>query len=421
MTTFISLHDWCIEHDRLDLIKNWDKNANKSLTVKDISFGSNKKVYLKCSRHNYTYDVTPCQIRNGQGCPVCSGKRVIKGINDLETLFPEVAKEWHSTKNGDITPDQVASKSNKRYWWHCQDCGHEWKATINSRTNLGNGCPKCTKANRVSKKERIVYYFVHKYFESAISSYKPVNGILTEFDIFIPELMIAIEYDGQQYHEFKRDIKKDRLAKDLGITLLRIREPKCDLLTSTSICFLLQSVTKKEDLESVIKQVLAYLFRKANINPIYSVDIEKEDIDYSELFKPDLTFAEANPELVLQWNYELNGKTDPYKVHANLKEEFWFNCSNPDHPPYKMSLNNITQKNKKRYTPNRGCSLCHSYYKTDPGVNDLATLNPDLASKWDYQKNGDLTPSQVLANSHKPYWFIEKGVSKQIKPFNRKF
>ena len=56
--------------------------------------------------------------------------------------FPETAAEWHPTLNGDLTPDQVGYASNRRAWWLCSTCAHEWSAVINSR-GQGAGCPEC--------------------------------------------------------------------------------------------------------------------------------------------------------------------------------------------------------------------------------------------------------------------------------------
>ena len=72
-------------------------------------------------------------------CPICSGKRVVKGVNDLATLTPALADEW-SPRNT-INPTEVTNQSNKKVWWVCNK-GHEWEATIGSR-NQGGGCPYC--------------------------------------------------------------------------------------------------------------------------------------------------------------------------------------------------------------------------------------------------------------------------------------
>ena len=52
-----------------------------------------------------------------------------------------MAKEWHPTKNGDLKPNMVAPRSSKKAWWMCEK-GHEWEASISSRTD-GRGCPIC--------------------------------------------------------------------------------------------------------------------------------------------------------------------------------------------------------------------------------------------------------------------------------------
>ena len=60
-------------------------------------------------------------------------RKLIKGVNDLETLAPELAKEWNYDKNGSLLPPQVGGGgSHKKVWWIC-DKGHEWPATLSSR------------------------------------------------------------------------------------------------------------------------------------------------------------------------------------------------------------------------------------------------------------------------------------------------
>lgn len=59
----------------------------------------------------------------------------------LASEYPDIATEWHPTKNGDLLPEDVAPKSGKKVWW-VGKCGHEWQATVNDRAN-GTGCPVC--------------------------------------------------------------------------------------------------------------------------------------------------------------------------------------------------------------------------------------------------------------------------------------
>jgi len=66
--------------------------------------------------------------------------RVTQDYN-LQTINPSLAKEWHPTKNGKLTPKDVSPNSSKKVWWICGK-KHEWEATIQSRNN-GIGCPYC--------------------------------------------------------------------------------------------------------------------------------------------------------------------------------------------------------------------------------------------------------------------------------------
>ena len=75
----------------------------------------------------------------GSGCPYCEHRAVLKGYNDLQTLFPDVAKTW-SPKNK-LNPSEVSVRSNAEVLWLCEN-GHEWKARVADRTD-GHGCPYC--------------------------------------------------------------------------------------------------------------------------------------------------------------------------------------------------------------------------------------------------------------------------------------
>ena len=89
----------------------------------------------------HEWESTIAHRSNGRGCPVCIGRVVIEGENDLATSHPEIAAQWHPTKNGDLSPTQVTQGSDRKVWWF--DHGHEWQTTISSRTSGGQGCAVC--------------------------------------------------------------------------------------------------------------------------------------------------------------------------------------------------------------------------------------------------------------------------------------
>ena len=88
-----------------DLVKEWNYNKNGNLLPKHFAIASNKKVWWKCQKCGYEWE---SRINNRTvkkcGCPCCSNKTVVVGINDLKTTHPDISKEWHPTKNGSLLP-----------------------------------------------------------------------------------------------------------------------------------------------------------------------------------------------------------------------------------------------------------------------------------------------------------------------------
>lgn len=62
--------------------------------------------------------------------------------NSLKNLYPELAKEWHPTKNGNITPDLIIAETHDKYYWLCPE-GHTYKASPKNRIRMNSGCPYC--------------------------------------------------------------------------------------------------------------------------------------------------------------------------------------------------------------------------------------------------------------------------------------
>jgi uncharacterized Zn-finger protein len=122
------------------LCKEWNYEKNKPLLPDNFSPGSNKEVWWLCDKgHEWEAEIN--SRKEGNGCPYCSG-RYASSDNNLATLYPLLAKQWHPTKNGELTPEVVTPGSGKYAWWVC-DKGHEWEAEINSRKK-GRGCPYCS-------------------------------------------------------------------------------------------------------------------------------------------------------------------------------------------------------------------------------------------------------------------------------------
>ena len=136
--------DNCLQAVNPSLAEEWHPTKNETLTPRDVTPNSNKKVWWSCSkRHEWKAAI---HNRNkGVGCPYCSGRLATKGKN-LQVINPSLAKEWHPTKNAPLTPRDVTPSSHKKVWWVCSK-NHEWEARIDAR-NRGTSCPYCSKRKR---------------------------------------------------------------------------------------------------------------------------------------------------------------------------------------------------------------------------------------------------------------------------------
>ena len=133
----------------IDGISGFDEPSRFARSVPtspdQVVAGSHKKYWWKCSEgEDQEWDsVIESRTRSGSGCPCCSGRKV-SVTNSLTSVHPEVAVQWHPTKNGSITPDQVPAGSHTKYWWLCPEGpDHEWQVTVGVRTVSGSGCPCC--------------------------------------------------------------------------------------------------------------------------------------------------------------------------------------------------------------------------------------------------------------------------------------
>ena len=120
---------------------NWEKNNELGFFPDVLMCGSGKKVWWKCQK-GHEWQAALVSRNSGSGCPYCSGNKVLKGENDLQTVNPMLAKEWNYEKNNGLTPVDVMPNSSKKVWWKCSK-GHEWQAALANRSS-GRGCPYCS-------------------------------------------------------------------------------------------------------------------------------------------------------------------------------------------------------------------------------------------------------------------------------------
>lgn len=118
------------------LAKRWHPSKNAPSTPKDVSATHNGPAWWVCSE-GHTFQRSPLQMVSDAACPHCA-----LASASLGALFPEIAAEWHPHKNGDLKAEQVQPDHLMTAWWVCSK-GHEFRATVRSRTRSHGRCPQC--------------------------------------------------------------------------------------------------------------------------------------------------------------------------------------------------------------------------------------------------------------------------------------
>lgn len=193
------------------IAEEWHPTKNGDLTPDDYAMKSNREVWWLCPK-GHEWKKRICD-RTGElkvNCPYCSGYKVCDD-NSLHFKRPELSKQWHSIKNGKLTPHDITCGSNKIVWWICEH-GHEWDASVASRAgNMKAGCPICLETSGEQR--------VRKYLESLSTEIVPqksfgellgVGGGRLVYDFYLPEFNLLIEYQGEFHDE---NIKRERVQR----------------------------------------------------------------------------------------------------------------------------------------------------------------------------------------------------------------
>ena len=134
-----------------NLAEEWDYSKNGDLSPETVSPTSGLRVHWKCKHGHEWQAAIYSRHKGGNGCPICSGKQVLKGFNDLVTRCPDIVKMWDKRKNGKLTPYMVTVGSQEIVHWKCK-LGHCWTAPVVVLTK-GRGCPECAKLKLRTRKK----------------------------------------------------------------------------------------------------------------------------------------------------------------------------------------------------------------------------------------------------------------------------
>lgn len=392
------------------LIKEWDCQKNIDIQPNNILSTSDKKVWWKCQTCNSSWQASIRQRTIvGQGCPYCAHIKPIIGTNDLQTLFPELIKDWNYKKNKD-SPSSFTAFSGKKVWWQCHYCGHEWQTAINNRTYNKRNCPACT-MKTTSFGEQALFYYIKKIFPDAINRYHEY-GI--ELDIYIPSTRIGIEFDGLFWHNdldsAKREQKKYAICKQNNIKLIRIRDSRAEYHHNTCDYNIgIDNLQNINQLNNIIRILLKEIDPESNSwtrkNPyqIWStidsqINVEKDRFKILEnkfLREEKNSFIYDYPKIYHEWNYDKNQSFNPKAFTKSSTRKVWWKCSKCGYEWQAKIVDRTSGHNK--------CPVCSNHVLKE-GVNDFATLYPNLLTEWNYNKN-IILPNEILKRHKTKVWW----------------
>lgn len=132
-----------------EVLKEFAYDLN-DVPPESITAGSDVPVFWRCTKEGHVWKTQPYhRLRGNTGCPYCSGKRYIRGYNDIVTVNPPNLKYWDYKKNNenDIFPGDYAISSRKKAWWIC-DNGHSTYDKIKQVLNRKAACSECIRINK---------------------------------------------------------------------------------------------------------------------------------------------------------------------------------------------------------------------------------------------------------------------------------
>ena len=206
-------------------------------------------------------------------------------------------------------------------------------SNIKYRNSIENEIGYLCKILHSSRPEQYIYTYIKEIFPTAIRS-KKFDWLLwdAEFDIFIPELNFAIEYDGFHWHNEKAglsDSEKNELAKENGVTLFRIREVG---LQETDCDFYFYDYKKLYDnIDEAINAIIDFINTRYNKN-IKKVDyldfdvIKKKTLENLKVQNREMSIIGSWREVEKYWDYKHNEGNKPENIRKTNKNVFYAIC-----------------------------------------------------------------------------------------------
>lgn len=360
-----------------EIASQWHPELNGSLLPTQVTKGSNKKVWWLCERgHNYDTEVWR-RVSRGTGCRICSGNQVLAGFNDLESRFPNIARDWHRALNAPVRPDEVSYGSPSKKWWKCPEYGHEYQMRVSARTGPKKGrCPFCSN-----------------------------QALLPGFnDLGTTSPKLAEQWDYEKNHpstpaDFARSSRVEVWWKCPNAAHSSFRAAPRNRVEACGICLGQTLMTGFNDVGTKNPELSAQWHPTKNgtktpqntlaggRQKVWWLCEEGHDWEAgiytrtrngcpfcgSKRLWPGFNdLLSVNPELAAEWHPTKNGELSPNKIMSSVATKVWWLC--PRGHAYQASPND---RSRIGANGRRGCSICAGKVVVRD-INHLSVTHPEL-------------------------------------------
>lgn len=344
-----------------------------------------------------------------------------KGKQSLSHAYPELAKEWHPTKNHRLKPINISSDNNQKVWWRCSN-GHDWEGRVYARV-MGLQCPTCQQeAKKPQQSETSILPQPTQPSDELVNLMaQPSTNILPEQFPQLHEEWLQEKNEGKPLNEFsiRSNFKawwKCSTCENEWQTLIKLRAsgsgcPKCSQR---------QKYVKvgENDLATLHPETVPYWHptKNAKLTPAHFIATSQLDVwwakpcghEYKRSITEEVTeqnclvcesFAMKHPDLVKEWNYRSNKGLDPYTLPMSHHKKVGWRCQK----------GHEFQATIKHRLAHPTCPICQEIQTGKLDANhvypNLQSEFPLLAAQWHPTKNGELTPTTVRPSSNRKVWW----------------
>lgn len=377
------------------LSQEWHPTKNEHLRPDDIAQFANKKVWWR-GACGHEWEALVSKRSMGQNCPYCNHQRVLPGFNDLQSQYPNIAKEWNYSKNPSLLPKFITPRSNKKVWW-MDNLGHEWEATPDKRTSRNQKCPFCSGVQYLEGFNGLEITHPHLAKE-----WSPKNSLHYN-DPAIRSVSVIL-WVGDCGHEWEEKLTNRKSGARCPVCFKRI--PKH---VAGSFVYEYPELLKEWDHDKnqnifpdkITSGSPKKVWWLGLCNHSWYAAISKRvsgtGCPFCSGHKVKQGFndlATKNTKLADEWHPYLNLGLQVTELSANSHKKVWWlgDCGHE----WEATINHRNNGS--------GCSIC-SGKKILIGFNDLASRFPGIALEWHVSKNGKTTPYNVTHHSGKKVWW----------------